>query len=197
AALGRLRYLKWIELSHNETVDDDALTHLARLKRLNTLYLHNTKITGIGFSPLAHLSFEYLDLSRSPVTDKGLEQISRLRRLKYLGLENCAVTDVGIAHLAALRQLQELRLTNTDVSDAALVHLEKLPKLKSLSLNSTRVSAEGVTRLAEALPNCQIHKDVNLGEVPENELLFAEGEQPTKDAIEAKLASLAVDHYLQ
>lgn len=151
-------------------------------------------MTGVGFGPLSQLPIEYLDLSQSPVTDEGLEQIARLRRLKYLGLEKSDITDAGMAHLAALHGLEDLRLSVTDISDAGLTSLEKLSRLKSLSLLSTKVSAEGVARLASALPKCEIHHDFGLGETPDEQLLFADSEPITKATLEAKLKHLGIDH---
>jgi len=47
-------------------------------------------------------------------------------------------------------------LQGTEISDAGLVHLMGLSNLTDLDLGGTEVSDEGISKLKEALPNCEI-----------------------------------------
>jgi hypothetical protein len=60
-----------------------------------------------------------------------------------------------IKDLASLN-LKIIDLGGTRVSDAAVEQLAALGKLWKLRLTGTGVSAEGIARLREALPNCEI-----------------------------------------
>jgi hypothetical protein len=49
-----------------------------------------------------------------------------------------------------------LYLSDTQVTDTGLEHLKGLTNLERLELNRTQVTDEGVRKLQEALPNCEI-----------------------------------------
>ena len=49
-----------------------------------------------------------------------------------------------------------LSLEGPAYTDAAIQHLSRLSSLKSLTLQRTKVSAQGLERLRQALPDCQI-----------------------------------------
>ena len=53
---------------------------------------------------------------------------------------------------------EKLNLNGTDITDVGLVHLKRLTRLKRLFIADTHVTDEGVRRLQEALPKCQIKR---------------------------------------
>ena len=67
------------------------------------------------------------------------------------------MTDGGLAHLQALPNLRELWLSNnSQVTDAGIDHLNKLLHLRDLRFDHRQFTDEGVRRLKEALPMCNI-----------------------------------------
>ena len=52
--------------------------------------------------------------------------------------------------------MQMLYLDRTAVTDAGLAHLRSLPKLRVLWVKDTRISDEGIRKLQQALPDCEI-----------------------------------------
>lgn len=48
------------------------------------------------------------------------------------------------------------RLDQANVTDACVRHLAELTQLQRLDLTGTKVTAEGVAKLQQALPNCEI-----------------------------------------
>jgi hypothetical protein len=123
-----------VGLSDTKATDDE-LVRIEALGELKALWLTNTRIT-----------------------DAGLVHLQGLGRLETLGLDGATkITDVGLLHLQELTRLRCLVLIDTQVTDAGLVHLEGLSQLKELDLCGTNVSDEGVKKLQQALPNCEIH----------------------------------------
>ena len=69
---------------------------------------------------------------------------------------NARIDDAGLENVASLTKLEELVLTNTKITDAGLEHLKGLTNLKQLFLNFTRVTNSTISKLQEALPDCEI-----------------------------------------
>ena len=60
-------------------------------------------------------------------------------------------------HLKGLTNLKYLDLDgNTQITDAGLEHLKGMTSLRGVELMRTSVTDEGVKRLQEALPDCEI-----------------------------------------
>lgn len=73
-------------------------------------------------------------------------------------LAGLSVTDDVLVHLQGLRQLEWLHLNDTKATDDVLVHLQGLSQLQRLSLNNTNVTDQGVKKLLQALPKCEIRR---------------------------------------
>jgi hypothetical protein len=67
-------------------------------------------------------------------TDATFEPFTWMSRLRYLNLDNTQVTDITLERINGLNQLKHLRLRNTKVTD------------------------EGVRKLQQAVPNCEIER---------------------------------------
>jgi hypothetical protein len=67
------------------------------------------------------------------------------------------ITDAELEHLKELVSLRFLYICRTpQVTDVGLKHLEGLNSLEALFLAGTPVTDEGIKKLQEALPTCQI-----------------------------------------
>jgi hypothetical protein len=75
---------------------------------------------------------------------------------KVLFLNGTKVTDAGLQDLARLKRLNILGLERTRVTDARLAHIEGMTMLKAVHLIDTGVTAQGVARLAKTLPGCAL-----------------------------------------
>lgn len=102
-----------------------------------------------------------VDLSRTKVTDKGLEAIGKLGRLTHLNLNRTEVSDAGIAHLGELRGLRWLNLYGTKVTDASIEELAKHKKLEALYLWNSGITSEGADKLRKALPKTKIVRETD------------------------------------
>jgi hypothetical protein len=92
-------------------------------------------------------------------TDADLTVLRELRGLKYLGLGKTKVTDEGLKIVASLPGLNELFLPGTAITDQGLRHLESASGLQFLNVDKcANVTNEGVARLQNALPKCEIRR---------------------------------------
>ena len=73
-----------------------------------------------------------------------------------LDFRNTQVTDTGLEQLKKLKKLEILSLEWTNITDAGLEHLKGLKGLKSLDLRNTAVTGAGIKQLGKSLPNCKI-----------------------------------------
>lgn len=83
-------------------VTDADLVHLARLPRLRSLHLADSR-----------------------VTDAGLKHLTSLENLSGLTLDNTQVTDAGLVHLVGLKGLRHLSVYRTQVTAVGVAELQK------------------------------------------------------------------------
>jgi len=160
------------ELSKNtQSVDASFITPIQKLGAIVLPLAQESPLLQVNFKPVsAKINDEdceklpalkeqlvWLNLSRSKISDKGLEAVGKLKKLTRLSLDNTAVGDAGVSFLTELKNLEYLNLYNTKVSDKAVTDLGKLSNLKKLFLWQSKVSAEGVVELQSKLPNTKIH----------------------------------------
>jgi hypothetical protein len=128
SALGSLRCLA---LDGAVQLGDVDAPQLARLRRLERLFLKDWRIT-----------------------DDGLAHLAGLTRLRYLSLAGTKISDDGLVHLRRLKNLEMLELCDTNISDAGLKHLQGLPRLSFLYVRGTKVTEDGVRELNAVSPRC-------------------------------------------
>ena len=172
--------LEWLYVVSDQ-MTDAGLSHLRDMKRLTGLHIGGAKITIRGIEHLAEapllerlsidrftdddqfkeltrlVRLKGLDLYGSRITDKGLEPIRALRDLDSFSLQTSPlITDRGLAILLDLPKLRNLNLKGIAVTDSGLKTLQKIGSLRSLDISGTKVTAAGVTRFADAVPNCKV-----------------------------------------
>uniref|UniRef100_A0A8B9MUA2 Distal membrane arm assembly complex 2-like protein n=1 Tax=Accipiter nisus TaxID=211598 RepID=A0A8B9MUA2_9AVES len=111
-----------------------------------------------------------LDLSGSPLTYDGLDNLVPLTRLQHLDLSGCPHLDdwaLGRLHVFgnSLRELSVARCPH--VTERGLATLHHLQELQRLDVAGVRVPSPGLVRilLEEMLPGCQI-LGMDLGDIP-------------------------------
>ncbi len=144
--------LEYLMFDNLDEVSDEAMGHLATLKKLKALRFFGRGIR-LNDAALAHLSklvsLEELDLSNAIVSDEGFASLVPLKSLKGLRLPD-GITDTGMAHVGELASLTRISCTCDSVTDAGLAEIAKLPKLEFLNLSCDDVSDEGMRSLAQA-----------------------------------------------
>jgi hypothetical protein len=134
-----------VYLNDTQVVDDD-LALITNLSELNELLdLSRTQVTDMGLQYLkAFTRLESLRLSGTKITDNGLDHLTALPQLTDLSLDDTTITDEGLERLKALPQLQTLILYKTNITDAGMAHLKELSNLRCLILTDTKVTERGL-----------------------------------------------------
>lgn len=176
--LQHLPFLRCVDAGGTR-IGDASAKALAAMPDLQALFLDGTAMGDAGLVELSGAGLVWLDLSRTRVTDKGMEELGRRRNLRTLSLANTKVTDKGLHEISGLGELRSLDLSGTSVEltgnlnlsewknltdlslarcaikDDALKLLARLPKLEELDLSGTEVTGTGLAVLA-SLPNLRV-----------------------------------------
>jgi internalin A len=196
--LAALKNLTHLDLRNTE-VTDAGVKELAPLKNLTYLLLEDAKVTDGTLRTLREIGLLHalsgtsdqdgkmptspddvllLDLSHTPVTDRGLMELAPLKNLTDLRLDRKQVTDgtlralreIGLLHALGKMSAKggkrptspdgvvSLDLNGTPVTDAGLKELAALKNLTDLDLRNTEVTDAGLGYLRQALPSCQIFR---------------------------------------
>jgi hypothetical protein len=156
APLARLARLEVLYLQ--ETPAGDAgLAHARNLHGLKEIWIQNTGITDASISWIAsNPKLTHLDLDWAHITDKSAPLLAKLENLEVLALRDTQITSRGLADIARLPRLTHLYLMRTAVDDEGLMHLAKIESLSNLDVRLTRVTAEGVEQFRRARPGCRL-----------------------------------------
>lgn len=103
------------------------------------LKLRKANLIGSGFTYVAQLPLEGLELKDSRIDNHSLSVVGKIKTLTYLDLSNCSgFDDEGLYELRDLKNLEKLRLKKTRTGDDGLAALSCLTNLKDLDLSSCR-----------------------------------------------------------
>jgi len=142
----------------NAALNDDYFAPLKSLSSLKKLRLQRgfrgdsgNNFTDISLAALSQIkSLESLELYYGHFTDKGLERLSELNKLRTLVIPNChSFTDAGLEYLIQLANLEHLNIGSGGLTDDGMVVIGQLTSLKELKLfNNRYITNRGLSRLA-------------------------------------------------
>ena len=114
----------------------------------------------VGFL-LSNSGIEYLNLSRTKITSKGVSLLSKLAALQSLDLSATCLEADAAASLSHLKNLEVLYLLRTQIDDRAVKFLCTMRRLKVLDVSFTGITSEGAKKIACELPNCRVYRVEN------------------------------------
>ena len=147
-SLTSLSHLQSLDLSGLDRLNEDELAVVAKLGEVEDLQLNRFQAPQRGQVTTTPVPL--------PLTDRVLEHIKGLKRLKSLGLSGNRITDAGLPLLANLESLETLDLDGTPVTDAGLSALVGLKRLKMLRVENTGVTREGLARFQQKRPDVEV-----------------------------------------
>jgi hypothetical protein len=173
-----------IELRHLELrrapLSDRIFASLASCRKLETLIVSDTEVTGVGIEALTACPLNDLSIERTRFDDTGAECVGKLKSLNLLDVSETNVTAAGLAHLVTLPKLKRLTASNlvldaeavgkfefsnslevidfnaTDLDDRAIDALLRIKSLWKLSLRDCPISNAGKARLRAAIRDVDV-----------------------------------------
>ncbi len=131
------RKTKVLTINENFSINDERLSKLFRLGQFDTVCLFKSGGSDKAFKEITNQrSLEYLQITRGPITDKGVEYIAKVKSLQRLDLNDCHnITVASLKTLAAKKpDLKVLCIGDTAIRGSDLQILSKFTKLESLDL---------------------------------------------------------------
>ncbi len=188
--LSKLIDLEVLFVLDAERITDQGIADLAGLKKLKSVCLESSKLTGDSLAVFGQLpAIEELSLQGNSIDDDGLKHLANIKGLRslWVGRNKAVITDKGARHLANLTEMKELDLQGANLTDEGVIALKELkqlrrldvstksgaitdaciesllekPKLTSLSVIGSQLTDKGVERLL-ALKDL---KDLSLGTI--------------------------------
>lgn len=161
AALANFKHCKKLQgLGLRGGVTDAGLEHFRGCSELKELNVQNTGVTAAilgwldGWPKLRGINL----LTHQPVTDAHLALLKDGNSLSWLvlsGSRMSTITNSGMENLAKCQNLTSLNF-ELNGTDAVLEPLHRMKNLRKLTLTGNQYTSDGVKKLAEALPDCEI-----------------------------------------
>ncbi|MDB5345508.1 MAG: RNI-like protein [Schlesneria sp.] len=154
SVLSRFPNLLSLSLMEND-IDGRGLVHLQHVPQLTSLRVQSRR----GDDILDHLqSLTHLRtlVICAPLSNEGMERISKLPRLSSLTLIGTDVRRQGIAKLADSQTLNELRFEGGLIDDSDIDACAELPLLKWLILPQNSLTRAGRDRLSKLRPDLAV-----------------------------------------
>ncbi|MCC6228350.1 MAG: hypothetical protein IT432_03890 [Phycisphaerales bacterium] len=105
-------------------------------------------------------TISWLNLSRTAITDTGLNSLKGLPELERLRLEWTSVGDSGLDFAPTCAKLSSLNLVGTKVTDAGLAKLAPCKSLRKLYVWKTGVTPDGIAKFRAARPEVEVVEGV-------------------------------------
>jgi formylglycine-generating enzyme required for sulfatase activity len=153
-----------LNLESVQQLTDDDLARLGHCRRLKSLVLTGTPLTGSGLRHLSSLTMlERLSLGSlgggTALTDDRLAPLAGFKRIVRLRLDNNrALTDTSLSYLSEMSNLEYLGIpTNPNLTDHGLEQLAGLHKLKELYVGGLdQVTDRGLEQLIGGNPDLEV-----------------------------------------
>lgn len=100
-----------------------------------------------------------ISLKYKPITDADVQEICKCKSLVNVGLENTNITDKALEYLATLPKLKLLWLGGTNITGEGFVHFENHPKLDCIGAENTQIDDNTLKIIAKIPKLTTLHID--------------------------------------
>ena len=162
-ALAKLQNLAYLSLART-LITGKTLGELAPLKKLKDLQLgHNQICDGNLDGAKAIPNLLALRIQACQLNDKDLIAVGQMKSLTSLTLhENSKLTDKGIQHLAKLPKLRYIDIGQTKVTVPGMNVLKACP-LETIRVDIAQFNANQLSQLRAAFPKASVNEEKNGG----------------------------------
>jgi hypothetical protein len=155
AYVGQMTGLEELSIEWAFHLTDKGFVHLSGLKRLRILDIGKSKMTDASLEAIGKLTnLEELRIGGEGFSDRGLQKLRGLTRLKYLSLDEGShhISDAGLLFLRNMKELELLDLRGWDVSENGIATLREHSNLKTIYIGLSKDEGERRKRLQGLLP---------------------------------------------
>jgi Leucine-rich repeat (LRR) protein len=149
-----LKQLETLQLV-SDTTTDAVFKHIKELTKLKTLDADISDEGILQIKTLTNLESLTID-GINNVTDKGIEHLKDLQKLKYLYVSSKSLTNAGIKYFQDMKQLRYLDISYSKLDDSSIDDLRKLTQLETLCIIHSKISKEGMETLRKKLPTTKV-----------------------------------------
>lgn len=150
-----LNQLKLLEITYCDQITEKGFAVIEKLTSLTWLnigecaHLNDQALNAIEpLTNLTELNLSMPDNPVSPITEKGIASIGKLKNLKILKLSSFSYGEKGFSYLEGLTNLKYLEVFGHSLSNEDLNSIGKLIRLKYLGMIDIRISGEGFKYLS-------------------------------------------------
>jgi internalin A len=169
--LPKLRWLGIGDMNDAVALDDDSFAEIAKLTELDTLYLNcNGSAQGVkkllGLKKLAGFG---LNVHGAGADDTLVKEIvAAMPDLESLTISYSTISDQGMKELAKLKRLSHLAIGSKHVTDAGLQEVARMKKMAVVNIASSKITEDGTDRLWEARPDLFMLNGVGVHHGPDS-----------------------------
>ena len=169
--LPKLRWLGIGDMNDAVAFDDDSFAEIAKLTELETLYL-NCKGSAKGVKKLLglkHLAGFGLNVNGAGADDTLVKElVAAMPDLESLTISYSTISDQGMKELAKLKRLSHLAIGSNHVTDAGLQEVARMKKAAVVNIASNKITEDGKDRLWEARPDLFMLNGVGVHHGPDS-----------------------------
>ncbi len=150
-SLNSMPKLRCLILNDNKQIDDETISqNIQVFRNLQVLSLRGTSVTDKGVEELSKIpSLRGLDLEQlQEVTPKSLEYLSKMKNLRGLKLSGTAIGANDIEKLLKFPSLRYISFANNDVTDASFDTLLKLQPLL-INVSNSKITDKSLKNLSK------------------------------------------------
>lgn len=155
--LAQIKNLESLGLPADSEISDEWLYHLHSLPKLYRVRLGGEFLSDRGIEELSKLkSLQALTIYNSRITDTGLANIPRSADLREFKINSQSIlTDRGLKEITKLKQLRVLHIKECKISDVGLADLHQLKQLDELQITSPEITDASCEKLIN-LPQLKV-----------------------------------------
>jgi internalin A len=157
--VGQITSLEELSIEWGFHLTDKGFLQLSGLRRLRILDIDNSKMTDTSLEAIGKLkNLEELRIGGEGFSDRGVEHLKRLTRLRYLSLGEGKhqISDAGLEFLKGMHDLEYINLGGWNVSDQGIDKLRDFKKLKTVQIGLSEDDDDRRKRLNAMLPGVSV-----------------------------------------